>query len=87
MSAVRRLDVGPEREMSHPLTFGNLSIDVLVRFVVSYPSRWHRGHGVDPDITIVSVTYDAGLERMPLNLLPGMHDEICALIEADELED
>lgn len=90
MNAVARpiRDIGPERQITLTLSMGNWALDVTVRYIVSYQSIWHRGRGIDPDITILSSSYDEGLvDNKPFALLPGMHDAILDLIEADELGD
>ncbi|HEY0684704.1 MAG TPA: hypothetical protein VGD45_20375 [Steroidobacter sp.] len=88
MNAVVRIarDVSPERTMTITLQMGTWSLDADVKFRVSYPSTWHRGHGVDADVTVLSVTYEDGAERKTLPMLPGLHDAIVNQIEADELE-
>jgi hypothetical protein len=95
MNAVVRVarDVSEEREMLLPaMTMGNWTLDLTVRYTVAYQSAWHRGRGIDPDITILSVTFedgidDNGIKRTPMPMLPGLRDAILLEIEADELQD
>lgn len=88
MSAAARVaqHVSPERELMIPLVMGTWSLDVTVRFRVSYQSPWHKGHGIDPNITILAATYEDGTDIKSLPMLPGLHEAICLQIEADELE-
>lgn len=88
MNAVVRAvrDVSPELAMTVTLEMGTWSLDVDVKYRVSYPSRWHRGNGIDADVTILSVTFEDGTGRTSLPMLPGILDAIIDQIEADELE-
>lgn len=89
MAAVARVarDVSDVQEMLLPaLTMGTWSLDLTVRYTVGYQSAWHRGRGLDPDITILSCTYEDGVEIKAMPMLPGLHEAICLQIEAEELE-
>lgn len=73
------------------MTMGTWTLDLTVRYTVAYQSRWHKGHGIDPDITLLSVTFedgvdDNGIKHTPMPMLPGLRDAILLEIEADELE-
>lgn len=88
MSAVARVmrDVSEERELPVTLAMGTWSLHVDVKFRVSYASTWHRSHGIDADVTVLSATYEDGIERKALQMLPGMHDAIVEQIEIAEME-
>lgn len=80
-------DVSPEMERIITLEMAAWSLDVTVRYRVSYASGWHKGHGFDPDVTVISCVFEDGVERRALPMLPGLHDAIVEQIEADELQD
>lgn len=88
MAAAVRLarDVGPDRECLITIEIGERSIDATVKYRVSYPSIWHRGHGLDPDVDVLSVTHQVGTDVKHVPMYPGLLDQIVERIEADELE-
>lgn len=84
MSAVRNMDIGPVQTLTTMLTVGDKSWPIDVKYRVDYQDRRKRGFGVDPDVTILSVTYEQGVERKDL-LLPGLYNELIRIIELDEM--
>lgn len=84
--AVTALANIPAHEMSMQLVMGYWSLDVRVKYLINYPSPWHRDSGVDGEIDVLSVTYEDGTVRKSLPMLPGMLDSIHLAIESRELE-
>lgn len=78
--------MGPEREMIVPIEIGDRSIEATVKYRVSYPSIWHRGHGLDMDVDVLSVTHQVGTDIKHVPMYPGLLDQLVERIEADELE-
>lgn len=88
MNAVARVarDVGPVRELCITVEAMGRTVEATARYVVSYPSLWHSANGIDPDVTVVSVTYEDGAERKWLTITRALRDAIAVQVEANELE-
>lgn len=88
MNARARLALvdSPAHEITIPLVMGAWSLDVHVKYLIEYPSPWHRDGGIDGEIDVLSVTYEDSTVRRSLPMLPGMLDAIRLEIESRELE-
>jgi len=87
MSAVRSRDIGPVQTLTTMVSLGERSWQVDVTYRVTYASVRARGLGLDPDVTIMEVTYEDGVIRKPFPMLPGLYNELTRIIEVDELGD
>ena len=85
-----KVDVGTPREFDTCITWSVGDSDdicetpIRVRYRVDFPSVWHRGHGREPSLHLLSVQWERNHVFVDAHLPAAVEKRIYELVEARE---